>query len=128
MRSLQFAVRLLLPASPAVKSALIFNTPQSDSYTSMVHIMSTAHYILFKALSMINNCLCDCMEEYKNHCFAIPGEMRDVQGWQCVLWIMLPQSHTLLFSLILSAPSLSMTAFAALKWTLFYDRLELWFD
>lgn len=35
--SLQFAARLLQPASPAVKSALIFNTGQSDSYTSMVY-------------------------------------------------------------------------------------------
>lgn len=46
----------------------------------------------------------------------------------CAVDHMLPQSHTLLFPFILSAPSFSMTVSAALKWTLFYDRLELWFD
>lgn len=37
-------------------------------------------------------------------------------------------SYTLLFSLITSAASLSVTVFAALKRTPFYDRLEPWFD
>lgn len=93
--------------------------------------MCTAHYILFKALSsMINNCLCACTEE-NGTLWPLCNTRRNARGAGlavCAVDHMLPQSHTLLFSLILSATSLSMTVFVALKWTLFYDRLELWFD
>lgn len=48
LRVLQFAVRLLLSASPAVISAIIFNiTSESDAYTLTVH--SNVHSTLYTA-------------------------------------------------------------------------------
>lgn len=95
---LQFAARLLLPASPAVKSAIIFNTVQSDSHTSVAHsnvygTFNTVHGI------MINNCL--------------PARAEDTHRFFCK-WqekYLLPLSRALSFHLIPSAPSVSLTVF-----------------
>lgn len=91
--------------------------------------MCTAHDIRFKALVIIINNYFSVGMEDENHHFPTPGAIRHVQAWQvCAVDYMLPQTPTLLFHLILSAPSFSMTVFAALKWTLFYSRLELRLD
>lgn len=129
LRFLQFAVRLLLQASPAVISAIIFNIAQSDSYTFMVH--SNAYSTLYTVQGS---------EHHNKQWLCLSGgvwESPPCNNWRnttsaglviCAVAHVLPQSHTLLFSMILSAASASMTVFAALKRTLFYDRLELWFD
>lgn len=53
LRVLQFAVRLLLSASPAVISAIIFNiTSESDAYTLTVH--SNVHSTLYTAQRKIS--------------------------------------------------------------------------
>lgn len=116
-------------------SAIIFNIAQSDSYTFMVHsnAYSALYCILFQALSIIINNGSHPLvfhEAWKSTRIAALKyqEKCNICGVGSMCCGSHVASHSPLFPVILSATFFSMTVFAALKRTSFYDRLELWFD
>lgn len=91
--------------------------------------MCTAHYVLFRAPSIIIN----TGSHHTGRVHESPPRntrtnMTSARLVICAVDHMFPQSHTFLFSTMLSAAFFSMTVFAALKRTSFYDRPELGFD